>query len=338
MIYNFVMEPLHTEFFQMMHFPPVRQNNYVLFQDSSCPGNGSCTVFERENCYTFLAGDYTVPGDFALQFHVEKPVIRVGIFYQGSADTVIQDTPSVSLPGSYLVKENQLRGMQSWHKNDHFCGIELLIKEQYIRYLAENIDPEIIDILSLPDNHTFRYLPESVYQILEEIRRSVQGGNNSSLLLESRVLAALCALKDTVSASDSTFRESDRITSARVGNRTIFLYSEDMEILQNVHHLIRTSLSYPPTIEDLSRLSGMHIQKLKAAFKACFHMTIGEYSVQVRMDEAERLLLSTRLSIREIAARTGYQQPASFARMFRETHGLSPSEFRRNQIIQKKQA
>jgi transcriptional regulator GlxA family with amidase domain len=48
------------------------------------------------------------------------------------------------------------------------------------------------------------------------------------------------------------------------------------------------------------------------------------------MDRAAELLRTERLSVREVAARVGYRQPAQFAKAFRRHLGLAPSEYRMN--------
>jgi transcriptional regulator GlxA family with amidase domain len=40
------------------------------------------------------------------------------------------------------------------------------------------------------------------------------------------------------------------------------------------------------------------------------------------------------MTVREVAARVGYRQPAQFAKAFRSHHGTSPSEYRSNAVAQ----
>ena len=46
------------------------------------------------------------------------------------------------------------------------------------------------------------------------------------------------------------------------------------------------------------------------------------------MDRAAELLSTRRLTVREVAQRVGYRQPAQFAKAFRRHQGLAPSDFR----------
>ena len=46
------------------------------------------------------------------------------------------------------------------------------------------------------------------------------------------------------------------------------------------------------------------------------------------MDRAAEMLAARGLTVREVAHRVGYRQPAQFAKAFRRHHGSSPSTFR----------
>jgi AraC family transcriptional regulator, positive regulator of tynA and feaB len=57
--------------------------------------------------------------------------------------------------------------------------------------------------------------------------------------------------------------------------------------------------------------------------------TIGNRLRQVRLDHAEKLLLTTRLSVAEIAFRVGYRDVSAFTRAFRARRQISPAAYRR---------
>ena len=46
------------------------------------------------------------------------------------------------------------------------------------------------------------------------------------------------------------------------------------------------------------------------------------------MEQARKLLRDSRLSIGEIAARVGYPDPFHFSKTFKNSEGVSPSQFR----------
>jgi AraC family transcriptional regulator of adaptative response / methylphosphotriester-DNA alkyltransferase methyltransferase len=46
------------------------------------------------------------------------------------------------------------------------------------------------------------------------------------------------------------------------------------------------------------------------------------------MDRAAEMLAARSLTVREVAHRVGYRQPAQFAKAFRRYRGMAPSDFR----------
>ena len=56
--------------------------------------------------------------------------------------------------------------------------------------------------------------------------------------------------------------------------------------------------------------------------------TARAFSDLFSLDAVDELLAHRGLTIREVALRVGYRQPAQFAKAFRRHHGVAPSEFR----------
>ncbi len=73
-------------------------------------------------------------------------------------------------------------------------------------------------------------------------------------------------------------------------------------------------------------LSRFHFNRL---FKSATGVSPSRYHINLRMDEAKRLLRETKKSIVEIALDVGYATPSHFAQLFRRETGLSPSKYRR---------
>ncbi|MDQ3744914.1 MAG: AraC family transcriptional regulator [Acidobacteriota bacterium] len=73
-------------------------------------------------------------------------------------------------------------------------------------------------------------------------------------------------------------------------------------------------------------LSKFHFQRL---FKAATGVSPSRYHINLRMNEARRLLRETKMSVVDVALEVGYANPSHFARLFRRETGLSPSDYRR---------
>jgi transcriptional regulator GlxA family with amidase domain len=68
---------------------------------------------------------------------------------------------------------------------------------------------------------------------------------------------------------------------------------------------------------------------LKRRFKAVTGLTLIDYLQNLRIEEAKRLLESSKRSADEISADVGYQDASFFRRVFNRRTGLTPMRYRR---------
>ena len=83
------------------------------------------------------------------------------------------------------------------------------------------------------------------------------------------------------------------------------------------------------TLDGISR--ELHYSKsyIRHLFQQNTSKTIGAYITELRVSRAKQLLLSTSMSISEIAFETGFSDPNYFTNVFRRFTGQSPSLFRK---------
>ncbi len=82
------------------------------------------------------------------------------------------------------------------------------------------------------------------------------------------------------------------------------------------------------SLDDIARRVASSRRQLQRAYAEIGSTTFREQLTAVRMDRAADLLGSRGLTVRDIANRVGYRQPAQFAKAFRRHHRLAPSAFR----------
>ncbi|WP_118185843.1 helix-turn-helix transcriptional regulator [Paraburkholderia phosphatilytica] len=77
-------------------------------------------------------------------------------------------------------------------------------------------------------------------------------------------------------------------------------------------------------IEGLTGLSGPTLRRRMAEESTTLRAVIAD----ARVSEALRLLMTSRLPVKTVAARVGYNSVTSFSRQFFERYGIEPSQFR----------
>ncbi|HEY0386714.1 MAG TPA: helix-turn-helix domain-containing protein [Pyrinomonadaceae bacterium] len=79
-------------------------------------------------------------------------------------------------------------------------------------------------------------------------------------------------------------------------------------------------------LAEQAGLSRFHFQRL---FKSATSVSPSRYHINLRLNEARRLLRETKMSVVDVALEVGYTNPSHFAQLFRRETGLSPSDYRR---------
>ena len=82
------------------------------------------------------------------------------------------------------------------------------------------------------------------------------------------------------------------------------------------------------SLDEIARRVASSRRQLQRSYAEIGNTTFREHLTRVRMDRAAELLARRSVTVREVAHRVGYRQPAQFAKAFRREKGLAPSDFR----------
>jgi AraC-like DNA-binding protein/CheY-like chemotaxis protein len=98
--------------------------------------------------------------------------------------------------------------------------------------------------------------------------------------------------------------------------------------IRQVDAFIRSHLAHPITLEELAAALDLSPFYFTRMFKAATGFTPLDYVMESRIEEAERLLGGTSLSMAEIARRVGFRTQAHFSTQFRRRRGCAPRAMR----------
>ena len=74
----------------------------------------------------------------------------------------------------------------------------------------------------------------------------------------------------------------------------------------------------------------LNAQYISQLFKSEIGVRFLTYLTNIRIEKAKQLLLSTALSIAEVAEQSGYGDYRVFTKVFKKTEGVTPSQYRRD--------
>ena len=80
--------------------------------------------------------------------------------------------------------------------------------------------------------------------------------------------------------------------------------------------------------DDVAAVAFVTPNYLSKLFRNHMGMNLREYINQLRIEEAKRLLLSTQMSVSEVASHVGYFNISYFSTVFHKIVGMSPVDWR----------
>jgi AraC-like DNA-binding protein len=84
----------------------------------------------------------------------------------------------------------------------------------------------------------------------------------------------------------------------------------------------------PLTSEGIAKAVGLHPNYAMGLFRKAFGITITEFIIQHRITHAQRLLITTKAPVIELAHASGFQSLSSFNEVFKKNCGCTPRVFR----------
>ena len=109
---------------------------------------------------------------------------------------------------------------------------------------------------------------------------------------------------------------------------TYFTRSQ-IAIVKEAEALILSNLTRRITSKELAERFGVSESSFKFYVKGILGDSYLNYFRKKRMEKAAELLESTTMKIIEVANAVGYENQGKFAKVFAETYGVPPLEFRR---------
>ena len=158
--------------------------------------------------------------------------------------------------------------------------------------------------------------PEPAIQILREDIVNLAQSNDSfaSVVRLWNLLYRLSLVEDARELSSSSFTEAQELT-------------EDIRV-EKIKQYIAKNYMKDISIQDLADMICMNVDAFSRFFKNKTGRTPNRYLIDYRLGVAARMLLQTKHSVSEIGFACGFNTICHFNRLFRESKGCTPSEFR----------
>ncbi|HQL51549.1 MAG TPA: AraC family transcriptional regulator, partial [Kiritimatiellia bacterium] len=108
--------------------------------------------------------------------------------------------------------------------------------------------------------------------------------------------------------------------------------------VERVVAFVRHTLHEPPDYAQLARLANLSYCQLFRLCKLHLGLSLQQFIERERIAYAKRLLTMNHLSVKEVAAQVGYANQLYFSRRFQRAVGVSPTQFRADQLADPEKA
>lgn len=138
---------------------------------------------------------------------------------------------------------------------------------------------------------------------------------------------------------ESSLSRSGYSGASEVGRFRTAASSGGMEAERKVAQTIgymRRSLNQSLQVPKLARMANISPSHFFAVFKKRTGFAPMDFFIRLRIQRACEILDSTTLSVKEVAAQLGYEDPFYFSRVFKSVSGVAPTEYRRLSAEQKR--
>lgn len=173
--------------------------------------------------------------------------------------------------------------------------------------------------------------PYAVERLLEQ--RNLVNAVIPLAVSSHTVQAALELLFHVSNKGDATVAEEILFRWMFGMERAAFSLRHPVREREEILNFVRDELNTHPNgfiaVEDLAAKWGMSRSNFSHHFARIAGTTPAAYVKEVRLSEAARLLRNSQLSVKEVAASTGFAGPNHLCKAFRAQHHISPGAYQK---------
>ncbi len=194
--------------------------------------------------------------------------------------------------------------------------------EKYYKILGDAIQILPKNFITASENRNLCYFKNHnwhprVRQIARQILLERYSPVAEKIFLESKMLELIAIMIDMYKYDSESVQ---------------FIPKKDEEKIHHAKTIIEQDIANPPSLSRLAQLIGSNEFKLKKGFKTVYGLPVFQFLHKLRMNQANELLLSSNMSIQEVAEKVGYENFSAFTRAFKKEYRILPSELRKNPL------
>lgn len=246
----------------------------------------NCQIFIKNDLH-FYRTDYVGGYNILLKIRKEKEDQEYIDFRINNAGRTIS-----------IIEDKELQLCPSPKKEQSF---HIFLKKEVL-----GLDKETLEVKRKSAHHCSK-----LNKMASDVLAIPASGNRNALRIEGKMLALSDAYLEHLHAP--------------IVRAPAFLSCDyKLRCIYDARKILEDTFASPPTIKDLSKKVGINSNQLKTGFKYLFGSTIRQFVIGLRLDQAQQLVLNTKLSLGVICNQVGYTNHGHFSKLYKERFGLGP--------------
>jgi AraC-like DNA-binding protein len=199
-------------------------------------------------------------------------------------------------------------------------SLEKLIPAQALREALTELHgthaaPALPEVIALDDKTLLRFL--------RAIKKAKRDGLDQTALKYLVKAAALHLVQTQTQTQTQMQTGADKPQPSPSGGMRL-----SRRKMQQIHDYVQANLRGRAGVDDIARHAGLSRTQLVRRFKATTQKTTHQFVLEVRIREVKALLAGSRLTLAQIAERTGFANASHLSSVFRRLAKTSPSAYR----------
>lgn len=326
----------------ILSFHPVRDRIRQL-------SNPSLTIhaaFTEENRLGILINADVIPADLPERILAEA---------QSSSDTAVKLFLSslfddiAEIHGNYAALLNMRRYEYFFPERICFDRTDFYKKDLSAAHLATGISSCLAPMLR-------NRRAEDIRSLLERMRREIQEKDYSYESCSSRIMKTIYILSEYIKESrlekelpletihsnlsslpdinifTEKYMETVEAAWQMLDSRS---QSQNMDVVRRIQEYILENLQSDISLDDAARLVSLSPQYVSRLFRDAIGITFVAFIKKCKMEKAKELLLQPDKNVDQAAMELGYNSTAYFIKNFKDTYGITPKAWQRQNSAEK---
>lgn len=301
------------------------EGDNIIYTISKNSGSGSMKSFIVMSGVEIIYNDFNLTRPIQNMLNINVDCLEITYCLKGQVEVKMLNEKY-----SYMTDEDislfgyQTKAVSCDFSLKPFVGITIMI---YLKDFIKNLnsmfsteefhEEEFFEQVFTSDRCIISHANKCINHIFKELY--VLPDRHKNYLMKIKIIELLFYLMDNID-----YKEND----------TIYFSKTSVDKIKEARQIILNRIDKHITVKQLSKMVEMNSTDLEKGFKSIYGSTIFSYGKICKMKKAKEFLSDEKMPILEIALSCGYSNGGKFAKAFKDTFGMLPTEYRKS-IIKK---